>query len=95
VKESSQAKYSKYAIVMRKWSRTCNDGEVCPLRAVHGERSVGKRVSRGRALVASADEAWAIRGLEGTGGEARHCRVLSDEGRGGGDERGWTRKRSR
>jgi hypothetical protein len=40
----------------------------------------------------SADEAWAIRGLEGTGGEPRRGRVLSDEGRRGGDERERSRR---
>ena len=66
VKESSQAKYSKYGM-MRRQSGTCNDDKVCPLRAMCGKRGIGRRVSRRRALVASADDAWAIRGLGGTG----------------------------
>jgi hypothetical protein len=50
------------------------------------ECNVGQRFSRGRALVALANEAWTIQGLEGTGGEVRCGRVSLDEGRGGGDE---------
>jgi hypothetical protein len=57
-----------------------------------GKYDIGKWVSRGRTLVASADEAWAIRGLEGTGGKARCGRVLSDKGRGRGGERGQSRR---
>jgi hypothetical protein len=49
---------------------------------MRGKYNVRKRVSRGRTLVASADEAWVIRGLEGTGGEVRRGRVLLDKGRG-------------
>jgi hypothetical protein len=60
----------------------------CKLCAV--SMDVERWVSRGHAPVASANEAWAIRGLEGTSGEARHGRVLSDEGRGGRDERRWS-----
>jgi hypothetical protein len=58
---------------------------------VREERDVGRRVSRGRTLVASADEAWAIRRPEGTGGETRRGRVLSDEiGRREKRGRAWT-----
>jgi hypothetical protein len=78
--------------LQRKESRPYDSDKACLLQAVHGKHNIGRRVLRGRTLVASADKAWAIRGLEGTGGKARRGRVLSDEGGGGGDERGRSRQ---
>jgi hypothetical protein len=62
---------------------------------VHSKYNVGKRVLRGHTLVALADKAWAIQGLEGTGGEARCGWVLLDEGRERGGEHGQSRRGQR